>query len=345
MSEPPPITRMPYDDRPYGRAADMPPEMGAPLAVYEGAEPPAPLWFRDALAHAPERTFTQSGDVALETLTWGEVGKPGLLLVHGNSAHADWWSFMAPYLAKDYRVAAFSLAGMGDSGWRERYDFDDYDRDMEAVARAAGLHEGGRKPVYIGHSFGGAQVYYAAWRRPELIHAAMIIDTSFRVLPGALIERRRARMADIRALPEEKRSSRVYPDVASALARFRFSPAQPVRKPYVADYIARRSLKEVPTADGQGVGWTWKFDPWIWEKIDRSKIAPFFTELPALTMPGAFLHGEHSNFRLRQQVGEVPPMPDDFQQVEIPDSHHHIMVDHPLALVAAIRAVLAGWRA
>ena len=36
----------------------------------------------------------------LEVLTWGEVGKPGLLFVHGNSAHADWWSFIAPFFAE-----------------------------------------------------------------------------------------------------------------------------------------------------------------------------------------------------------------------------------------------------
>ena len=45
--------------------------------------------------------------------------RPGLLLVHGNAAHAYWWSFIAPLLARDYNVAAMDLSGMGDSGWRE----------------------------------------------------------------------------------------------------------------------------------------------------------------------------------------------------------------------------------
>jgi pimeloyl-ACP methyl ester carboxylesterase len=30
-------------------------------------------------------------------------------------------------------------------------------------------------------------------------------------------------------------------------------------------------------------------------------------------------------------------------QVAIPDADHHVMVDQPLALVAAFRALLAGW--
>jgi hypothetical protein len=31
-------------------------------------------------------------------------------------------------------------------------------------------------------------------------------------------------------------------------------------------------------------------------------------------------------------------------EIEIPDSHHHIMIDQPLPLVAALRALLADWR-
>jgi hypothetical protein len=30
-------------------------------------------------------------------------------------------------------------------------------------------------------------------------------------------------------------------------------------------------------------------------------------------------------------------------EIEIPDSHHHVMIDQPLALVAALRALLAAW--
>ncbi len=29
--------------------------------------------------------------------------------------------------------------------------------------------------------------------------------------------------------------------------------------------------------------------------------------------------------------------------VEIPQAHHHVMLDQPLALIAALRALLADW--
>ena len=114
-------TRETYDDRPWHiEPGELPPEVQAPLAAYKGAEPTAPQWFKDAIAQQPERRMVESLGSKLETLSWGEVGKPGLLFLHGNSAHADWWSFIAPFFAADWRVTSMSLAGMGASDWRER---------------------------------------------------------------------------------------------------------------------------------------------------------------------------------------------------------------------------------
>ena len=65
------------------------------------------------------------------------TGDP-LVFLHGNGAHADWWSFIAPFFAKDWRVAAISWAGMGGSGWREAYSAEvkaDSARMREAHAR------------------------------------------------------------------------------------------------------------------------------------------------------------------------------------------------------------------
>jgi pimeloyl-ACP methyl ester carboxylesterase len=45
----------------------------------------------------------------------------GLLFVHGGGAHSHWWSYIAPYFTRDFRVAAIDLSGMGDSGWRAHY--------------------------------------------------------------------------------------------------------------------------------------------------------------------------------------------------------------------------------
>jgi pimeloyl-ACP methyl ester carboxylesterase len=33
-------------------------------------------------------------------IEWGEPTRPGIVLVHGGAAHAEWWSFIAPLLAR-----------------------------------------------------------------------------------------------------------------------------------------------------------------------------------------------------------------------------------------------------
>ena len=332
-----------YDDRPI-HIDGLPPEVRAPLAPFKGEEPPAPQWFRDAIAQAPERSFVVSHGTKLELLTWGEVGKPGLLLVHGNSAHADWWSFIAPFLAKDYRVAAFSLAGMGESEWRERYAFTDFADDAEACAQAAGLYVDGVPPIYIGHSFGGAQVFFAATQKPEQMRAAVLVDTGFGGPPPEVLEERKRRAELLRSLPPSERPSRVYASLTEALGRFRLMPPQPAGNLFVADFIARRSLKRAPLPDGSGEGWTWKFDPDMWEKLDRTG-APVGPPPAPPAVPMTHIYGAQSRIIARRQSGERHFLGDHVPEIEIPESEHHIMIDQPLALVAALRTLLATWPA
>ena len=280
----------------------------------------------------------------LETLSWGERGKPGLLLVHGNSAHAEWWSPLAPYLAKDYRVTSMSLAGMGNSDWRETYKFGDFAADAEAVSRATGLYDGGRKPIYIGHSFGGGQVFFAAARYPQNMHAAVLVDTGFGGPPPEVLAERAKRAEVLANNPSPDRPTRIYPSLEKALERFRLMPPQPAENYYILDFIARRSLKQTPMPDGSGQGWAWKFDPNMWEKLDRSDgIMSGTGDFPDLTVPVIHLYGDKSRIIDRRKAGERGFLDGHIPEIEIPDSHHHVMIDQPLALVAALRTLLGAW--
>jgi pimeloyl-ACP methyl ester carboxylesterase len=310
----------------------LPDDLAAPLKRFGGAEPPAPAWFRDAIAQVPERTMVSSLGTQIELLTWGEIGKPGLLLLHGNSAHADWWSFIAPFLAKDYRVAAMSLPGMGGSGWRDSYSSEDTAHDAEACARAAGLYADGRAPIYVGHSFGGVHVVHAAARYPQQMRAAILVDTGFNVAPSMV------------AAAKPAKPMRVYPTLAEALARFRLSPVQPTEKLYIVDYIARRSLMPAPLADGSGDGWVWRFDPGMLIKLDTSANLPPDLSAVEIATPLVHLYGELSLIgRPGGRQGRTPPK--NVAQIEIAQAHHHVMIDQPLALVSALRTALALWPA
>ncbi|MEO8813477.1 MAG: alpha/beta hydrolase, partial [Caulobacteraceae bacterium] len=140
------------------------------------------------------------------------------------------------------------------------------------------------------------------------------------------------------------RPNRVYATLEEALARFRFMPPQVAGNLYVADFIARRSLKRAPMADGSGEGWTWRFDPFFWQKLDRAAMSE--TPATANAAPLVHIYGEDSEI-IRRHGGPTGGnmLPASMPRIVIPDSRHHIMVDQPLALVAALRAVLAVWPA
>jgi pimeloyl-ACP methyl ester carboxylesterase len=61
-----------------------------------------------------------------------------------NELSSHWWSYIAPYFTRDFRVAAIDLSGMGDSGRRASYN-----SELRAAAQL------GERPFVIGHSFGG----------------------------------------------------------------------------------------------------------------------------------------------------------------------------------------------
>ena len=83
----------------------------------------APEWFVEALATPREEATVDVEGCPIHTLRWGERGRPGLILVHGGAAHAEWWSFIAPQLARQYDVIALDLSGHGESGKREEITY------------------------------------------------------------------------------------------------------------------------------------------------------------------------------------------------------------------------------
>lgn len=298
---------------------------GSLLGPFHGEPPPAPAWFDAAVTQAPERSRITVEGAEVELLTWGEVGKPGLLFLHGNGAHADWWSFIAPSFAKDWRVAAISWSGMGDSDWREAYSAELFAKEIFAAVDAAQLEAGGVKPIVVGHSFGGFPTLYCAARHPERLRGAIMVDSSIQ--------------------PPEKRwkgppprsglGNRVYPTLEEGLARFRLAPPQPCENLYIADFIARRSLKEV---DG---GWTWKFDPDLWHNFRMPDLGQM---LPQIACPAALMWGERSNLMHAETVDYMlAQMPKDVLLLPLPDADHHVMIDQPLAFVAGLRGLLANW--
>ncbi|CAN5712491.1 alpha/beta hydrolase [soil metagenome] len=312
------------------------PGIGSPLAPFEGAVPPRPAWFEQAIAQAPERTRIEVRGAAIETLTWGERGRPGLLLLHGKMAHADWWSFIAPFFAATHRVAALSWSGMGGSGWREAYDIDTMAEEAMVVMRATGLFESTHKPIVVAHSFGG----FASVRCAELHGTQLggVLTVDMPILSREQLEARRKTHG--RGVISQ-RPTKIYASLPEALARFRFAPPQACDNLYIADHIARGSLEQVPMGDGSdATGWTWRFDPRVADALPGN---PARSIRHAACPVGAMWGGDSAlvDAEVVEYVASVLPV--GAPQIEIPAARHHVMVDEPLAFVGALRGLFSAW--
>lgn len=293
--------------------------------MQDHAADPAPGWLVEALAVEPELGELTVAGARIETRAWGERGRPGLLLIHGAGAHADWWRGLAPFFAETWRVAAFSLSGMGGSAWRERYSMDLYVEEAAAVAEAAGLFAAPVAPVVVAHSFGGrVALRWAAGPRAEAIRAAVLLDVMVRP-PGVSIGR----------APFDARNTRVYPSEAAILERYRLVPPQPAPIPALLDMVAKGSIR--PTEGG----WRWRFDPDLWDRLEERSTAD---DLRTAVRPVAAIRGARSALMIPEVTRFFDETaPPGSPVVVVPEAHHHLMLDQPLALVAALRGLLAGW--
>jgi pimeloyl-ACP methyl ester carboxylesterase len=283
----------------------------------------APAWFHKAIAAPREDRFVEVAGADIHYLRWGRAGRPGLLFVHGGAAHAHWWAWIAPRFADDYTVAAIDLSGHGDSARRERYEASLWGDEILAVARDAEMDG---PPVVVAHSMGGFIALAMASRASDQLEGVVILDSPVR-----------------RPDPEQEegthgssfRNPKTYPDVATALRKFRTVPDQPSSEPWILEYVGRTSLRR--TDDG----WTWKFDPRVFTNL-QSRRRPEI--LRGITCRVALFRAENGLVTpdigqfMYEQLGRVAPV------IEVPEAYHHIMLDQPLALVTGLSALLADWQ-
>jgi pimeloyl-ACP methyl ester carboxylesterase len=288
--------------------------------------PTSPAWFRWALEHPLTSNFIDVAGCPVHYLLWPQVSekpsKRGLLFVHGGGAHANWWRFIAPFFTGDFRVAALDLSGMGDSGRRGEYDAIQRADEMKAVIAAAKL---GSQPFVIGHSFGGFMTMRFGAAYGDEIGGAVIVDSPIR----------RPERDQLKP-PKGMGRVHVYDTFETAVARFRLLPAQACVNDFIVDFIARHSVKQVEA------GWTWKFDLGVLSS--RRFGEPFHEHLQKVRCRAALIFGQSSALVSRETaaymselMGHRAPI------VEIPEAQHHVMLDQPLAFVAALRALLDGW--
>lgn len=301
--------------------------MNAPMTVEHSD------WFTRAIATPTASRFVEVEGCAIHYRTWPgteDHRRRGILFVHGSAAHSHWWDHIAPSFMRDHAVAALDLAGMGDSGRRPSYRIESFAAEIASVLRDAGFVDGGRpRPIVVAHSFGAFAAAHFARAGSDLLGGFVIIDSHLAV-PSAL------RVAAHYPFTAGRRS---YDSRETALSRFRLIPSQPVHDARILDHVALHSLRKTDE------GWSWKFEgeQLSEENVGSAMFLEMETHLRGIDAPAALIHGEHSVLvtpaiarHIATSFGRPLPI------VEIPDGHHHLMLDQPLALITALRALLAG---
>lgn len=280
-----------------------------------------PQWLTKSLAVEPDQHRIEVAGCDINLLVWGEEGQPGLVLVHGGAAHAHWWSSIAPLIG-NYRVVALDLSGHGDSGRRPEYRVDLWTEEVLAAAESVGASG---PPVVVGHSMGGFVAVATAVAGGDRVAGIIVLDSPM-VEDDPEVEA--ARIGAAFGVPK------TYATFDEAVARFRTVPAQDHYDQWIVEFVARHSLRETDE------GWTWKFDPELFRAISRTAAAE---QLPNVMCRVALLRSELGLVTpeigriMYDNLGRVAPV------VEIPLAGHHLMLDQPLLLLTALRALLADW--
>lgn len=290
-------------------------DISAALAAIDQIRQP-PHWLARAWQQQPQICTTTAAGATLCYRGWNLQRRdlPALLFVHGYMAHARWWDHIAPFFSADYRVAAMDLCGMGDSDHRPHYSRQGYAEDILAVLDAAGF----AGATVIAHSFGGTPTAIAAQLAPARFRRVILVDTTLQLSDSEY------------AAPTH--AKKYYTSAAAALQRFRLAPPGKSHDPFLLHYIAEHSIR------ASDDGWSWKFD----ERMGACINTDTPLSLKDFAVPADLIYGELSEFVQPAVVARIrAALPSLELAIAIPAAHHHIMLEQPLALVTALRTLLA----
>ena len=257
----------------------------------------------------------------LRILVWGARNRATAVLLHGGSAHAHWWDFVAPSLAERFRLIAPDLRGHGDSDHAlpPAYAVDDHARDLEAIVAALALE----RFAIVGHSLGGFIALRFTQENPAAVCSLVVVDGRPESGSG-----RSGLVRRLRHLPHP-----TYADTEDAVRRFRLLPSGTAARPEVLRHVALAGLRPLP-------------DGTLTPKFDRSAFGHYTSRdfsgaIAGLRCPTLFIRGAESTFLDGATLARMAALCPHAETAAIPGAYHHVMLDRPEALAACLSDFLA----
>jgi pimeloyl-ACP methyl ester carboxylesterase len=264
----------------------------------------------------PRSRFSH-GSPRIHFLEWNPDASRTIILLHGNSANAWWWQWVADELRADLRLLALDLRGHGDSEWVKppAYKPHDYAADLASFIEE---EVRGERPIVIGHSMGGIVTLAFAGTYPKLTRGIVVIDTSVVSTRG-----RDRFLYRLKALPTV-----IYPDLETAKARFRLMPNEgEIHRDRVLA-IAEKSL--MPAQSG---GYTLKFDR---ESFFGGDGLHVMETIAKLRVPTLLVRAEKSRIMTQESSEDAVASNPHMRLIVIPYAHHHVILEKPAAVAQVI---------
>ncbi|MEX0943696.1 MAG: alpha/beta hydrolase [Pseudomonadales bacterium] len=283
----------------------------------------SPDWFNHAIAVPRSSRSILIKGCNIHFDQWPSPGPdaPGLLFVHGNGAHSHWWDFIAPAFRNNFNVMAMDMSGAGDSGHRDHYSAVTFASEIFEVCNQLKS-----KCYVVGHSFGGGMTRITGFLHGSELAGIVLVDSGISANRGR------------REPPRPPRDTiRYYPTLADGMKRFRLRPPQPCANDYILDYIAAHSLLATEQ------GYRFKLDQSLFAKMTEDEaidLPDSVSMISRIPCPIGFIYGQQSRFFPPENIERLNQLIDPTLLAAIPDAHHHVFLDQPLAFIDSLAGIL-----
>ncbi len=272
--------------------------------------------------------FVEASGLRLHLLDWGGNGRP-ILCAHANSYLAALWHPIALALRPKAHVLGLDLRGHGDSDPADSYDWSLIADDVGGVLKALDLGPA----VLVGHSVGGAVSAICAARYPQLVRGIVLVDPV--ILPRPFYAR--PEVAESSDFYGARRRRRTWPS-REAMRESLKSKIPYVRwQPSIFDLFVQEAVRE--TDDGQV---TLKCTPETEVEVYRQTLYyDLWPEIAHAAVPAIVLRGLSKEGLGSTTAADLAGWLPNAEDRPLPQASHHILMEYPDKVVAAVRDLLA----